>query len=55
VVNLGIGLIIHKDRERELVRWLELRRRLEPEPPDPCAPARAPRIARRQNPAGAAS
>lgn len=55
MVNLGIGLLIHKERERELVRWLELRRQLEPPPADPCPPPRRARIASRQSPAGAAS
>jgi len=55
MVNLGIGLLIHKERERELERWLELRRRIEPPPVDACAPTREVRITRRQRPAGATS
>ncbi len=55
MLNLGIGVLIHKERERELERWLELRRRMERPLVDPCEPARTTRIVRRHSPAGAAS
>jgi hypothetical protein len=55
MLNLGIGILIHKDRERELERQLELRRLLERPMTDPRTTVREPRAGRRQSPAGAAS
>jgi hypothetical protein len=53
MLSLALGRLIHDERQREIERRLEWRRMLEAARPDPCAPAREPRIGARQTPAGA--